>query len=99
MINCWLPLHAFPFTVAVHVAHWVRALGSQAEGLVFESQPRHTYVVKTGSDSSTAKRLAIGVSVTGPRRYDHYKWMPRVTGVPSISKNLQLFTGNGDESI
>ena len=35
---------------------------------VFESQPRHTYVVKTGSDNSTAKRSAIGVSVTGPWR-------------------------------
>ena len=27
-----------------------------------------TYVVKTGSDSSTAKLSATGVSVTGPRR-------------------------------
>ena len=41
---------------------------SQNEGWMFDSQPRHTYVVKTGSDSSTAKRSAIGVSVTGPRR-------------------------------
>ena len=35
---------------------------------VFESQPRQTLVVKTGTDSSTAKRSAISVSVTGPRR-------------------------------
>ena len=28
---------------------------------VFESQPRQTLVVKTGTDSSTAKRVAIGV--------------------------------------
>ena len=36
---------------------------------VFEIQLRRTRVVKTGSDSSTAKRLALGVSVTGPRRW------------------------------
>ena len=39
---------------------------------MFESQPRQTKVLKTGSDSSTAKRSAIGVS-------DHYKQMSRVT--------------------
>ena len=50
------------------VAQWVRALASQAECLVFESQQRQTQVVKTGSDNSTAKRSAIGVSVKGPRR-------------------------------
>ena len=45
------------------VAQWVRALG----GWVFESQPRQTEIVKRGSDSSTAKRSAIGVSGTSPR--------------------------------
>ena len=50
------------------MAQWIRALTLQAEGWVFESQTRQTYVVKTGSDSSTAKRSAIGVSITGPRR-------------------------------
>ena len=42
----------------------------QAEGWVFESesQSRQTQVVKTCSDSSTAKRSAIGVSVMDPRR-------------------------------
>ena len=49
------------------VAQWVRALAPQAKGWVLESK-RQTLVVKTGSDSSTAKRSAIGVSVTGPRR-------------------------------
>ena len=44
---------------AVVVAVWVRALAPQ--GLVFESQPRYTLLVKTGSDSSTAKRSAIAV--------------------------------------
>ena len=39
---------------------------SQAEGSVLESQP---WDVKTGNDSSNAKRSAIGVSVTGPRRW------------------------------
>ena len=51
------------------VASWVRALASHVEVLVFESQPRCTLVVKTGCDSSTAVRSAIGVSVTGPRRW------------------------------
>ena len=35
---------------------------------VFESQSRQTLVIKTGCDSSTAKRLKIGVNVTGSRR-------------------------------
>ena len=39
------------------------AVASQAEGLVFESQQRQTYVVKAGSASS--KSSTIGVSVTG----------------------------------
>ena len=50
------------------VAQLVRAFASQAEGWVFESQTRQTLVIKTGSDSSIAKRSAICVSVTGPRR-------------------------------
>ena len=60
------------------MAQWVSAFAPQAEGLVFESQPRQTQVVKTGSDSSIVKRSALGVSVTGPRRWN-YKRMPRVT--------------------
>ena len=55
------------------MAHLVRTFAPQAEVWVFESLLRQTLLVKTGSDSSTAKRSAIGVSVTGPRR------MPRVT--------------------
>ena len=43
------------------VAQWVRAFASQVKGCVFESQPRRTKVLKTGSDSSDAKRSAIGV--------------------------------------
>ena len=46
------------------VAQFVRASAPQAEGWVFESQQRQTKVVKIG----TAKRSALGVSVTGPRR-------------------------------
>ena len=57
---------------------WVRALASQAEDWVFESQPRQALVVKTGSDSSTSKRSALNVSVTG-HGDDQYKGMPRVT--------------------
>ena len=40
------------------MAQWVRTFAPQAECWVLESQ-----VVKTGSDSSTAKRSAIGVSI------------------------------------
>ena len=40
----------------------------QGEGWVLESRPRQTLVVKAGSDSSTAKRSAVGESVKGPRR-------------------------------
>ena len=40
----------------------------QVEGWVFEPQLRHTLVIKRGNESSTAKRYAVGVSVTGTRR-------------------------------
>ena len=50
------------------VAQWVKAFASYAESWVFESQPRQTQVVKTVSDSSTAKRSEAGVSVTGSQR-------------------------------
>ena len=50
------------------MAHGIRALAPQAEGFVFECQPRQTLVVNTFSDSPVAKRSAIGVSVTGSQR-------------------------------
>ena len=49
---------------AAALAQWVRAFAPQAEGWVFESQPRQTQVAKTGSDSSTAKRSDIDVNVS-----------------------------------
>ena len=52
---------------------WVGALAPQVEGWVFKSQSWQTLVVKTGSDSSTAKRSAIGVGVTDLRRWQ--LWM------------------------
>ena len=56
------------------MARWVRALAPQAVGWVFESQSRQNQIVKTGSESSTAK---VGLSrVLGD---DHYKEMFRVT--------------------
>ena len=64
--------HTCMYVFANHlVAKWVRALAPQAEGWVFESQPRQPKVVKTGtcSDSSIAKRIAMGVSVTSSRRW------------------------------
>ena len=42
------------------MAHLVRTFAPQAEGWVFESLLRQTLLVKTDSDSSTAKRSAIG---------------------------------------
>ena len=59
--------HLFHLRTATVVVS-VRAITSQTEGWAFESQPRRTLVVKTGIDSSTAKRSAIGVSVTGPMK-------------------------------
>ena len=59
-------IHVPTFTAAL--AQSIRAFALHAEGMVFVSQPRQTYVVKTGSDSFTAKRLATGGSVRGPRR-------------------------------
>ena len=51
---------------------------SFAEVWVFESQPRQNQVVKTGIDSSTAKRSAIRMSVTDLGD-NHYKRMTRIT--------------------
>mgnify|MGYP003691817837 CR=1 FL=1 len=45
---------------------------------MFEYKPRHTNVDITGSDSSTVKRSATGVNVTGFGD-NHYKRKPRVT--------------------
>ena len=45
------------------MAQSVRAFASNANGWEFESQPQQTQVVKEGSDSSTAKRSATGVSI------------------------------------
>ena len=49
------------------VPQWVRAFVLQANVWMFESQLRETNLShKNRYDSSTAIRLAIGVSVTGP---------------------------------
>ena len=64
------------------VAQCVRALAPQAKGWVFESQPRQTLVVKTGSD--TAKRLATGISVMGPRRWPLWTDAPCHSGCGTL---------------
>ena len=56
------------YTAAAVVAQSVIAFAPQEEGLEFDSQPRQTLVVKTGSDRCTAKHSAIGVSFTVPWR-------------------------------
>ena len=43
---------------------------------VLKSQPRHTQVVKTGTDRSTAKHWATDVTITGPRRIPISKDVP-----------------------
>ena len=50
-------------------SHNKTALAQHAEGWMFQSQPQQTQVMKTGSDNSTTEYSAIGVSVTGPRRW------------------------------
>ena len=51
------------------VAQSVRSFASHAEGwVVFGFQLQLTLVVKTGSECSTAKRWATGLSVMGPQR-------------------------------
>ena len=61
-------------------------------------------IVKTGSDSSTAKCSELGVSVKNPRKCQvtQYLWLKNLTvqrpNVPSKVKTLQLFTGNDDVS-
>ena len=91
-----------------------KAFATQAGCWDFEYQPRQTWVVKTGSDNSIVKRLAI-VWVSRVVGDDYYKQMPRVTcrvivtryrtpiarwpWVPSKGQHLQPFNGNGDFSI
>ena len=53
---------------AAEVTRSVINFYSHADGWVFESQPRQTLVIKTGSDSSTTKRSATGVGVIDHRR-------------------------------
>ena len=93
-------------------AQWDRAFALQAEGWVFESQPRPSLVVKTSNNCFTANCSAKGVSVT-VLGDDHYKRLPRVTVVvaryrtlttqlprePSVGHYLQPFTGNVEEII
>ena len=51
------------------MAQGVRKFAPQAESWVFLSQTRQALVVKTGSDSFTAERSAISVSVTDSLSY------------------------------
>ena len=86
VFNCYdLPSITKHPTAAM--AQWVRAFTSHAEGWVFEYQSRQTYVVKTGSDSSIAKRSALGLSVTGPRRWPLQTDAPCHSGFGTL-KNL-----------
>lgn len=67
-------IHTVPFfpikSVCFIYGKTKQEAAGDAEGLVFESQPRQTEVVNTCtcSDSFTAKRHAVGVSVVGPQR-------------------------------
>ena len=68
------------FYQATVMVQWVRTSASQAEGWVFELQPRQTLAVKTGSYSSTVKRSTLSASITGPRR------LPLWTDIPCHRK-------------
>ena len=98
---------------AAAVAQSISAFAPQAEGSVFESQPRQTKVVKTGPVTAPLPNARQWVWVSRVLGKDHYKWMSRFTvdvarlrtltaqwpRVPSIGQNLQPFTGNIDISI
>ena len=71
----------------------VRALAPQAEGWVFESQPQQTQVVKTGSDSSTAKRSTLDMIVTDPRRWPSYSDVQCHSRCGTL-KNPRCFNGH-----
>ena len=67
----WYVMYIINITIrgaAAAVAQLVRVFALHAEGWVFESQPRQTLFVKTGSDSATAEHWATNVNVTGLQR-------------------------------
>ena len=59
--------------MAAAMSQWVGEFAPQAEGWVFESQLRHTQVVKqvVTTPLPNARKWVIGD--------DHYRWMPRVS--------------------
>ena len=52
---------------AAAVAQWIILFAPQAERWLLDPSRDRPKSLKTGSDSSTAKHSAFGVSVTGPR--------------------------------
>ena len=64
-----IPNHTLVHTIRRGGGKSVIAFSLHVEGCVFKFKSHQTYVVKTGTDNSTAKRLAICVSVTGPRKW------------------------------
>ena len=74
-----LPLYDITQHINVEQRRWCSRLKPWPRNryVGFESQPRQTQFLKPGSDISTVKRSAKGVTwVLGD---DHYKRMPRVT--------------------
>ena len=65
------------------VAKSFKGFASHVEGWVFEFWSQQTQVVKTGRDSSTAKRSE-QVCVSRVFGDDHYKRMSRVTVVVQL---------------
>ena len=53
--------YIYSIATTAAVAQWVRAYSPQVEDWVFEYKPRQIKVVKTGSDSPTAKRELVTV--------------------------------------
>ena len=61
--------HMYMYVVSfIQCALWLSVRLACGRLLSFESRPRQTQVVQTGSDSSTAKCLATDFNITGPRR-------------------------------
>ena len=55
----------YTYNITAAISEWVIALAPQAECFVFDSRSRKTSVIKTGSNSSTAKRSAVDETFTG----------------------------------
>ena len=107
-MEMWIVYRQFTFPssfVSVAPSHsWLECSPCIRKVVCLNPSRDRSKIVKTGSDSSTAKRSELGVSVKNPRKCQvtQYLWLKNLTAqrpnVPSKVKTLQLFTGNNDVS-